>query len=30
MAIDYEVLPWKKRPTFKAVEKCLRKALNVI
>jgi Domain of unknown function (DUF927) len=30
MAIDYGVLPWKKRPTFKAVEKCLRKALEVI
>jgi hypothetical protein len=30
MAIDYRVLPWKKRPTFKAVKKCLFKALNVI
>jgi hypothetical protein len=30
MAIDYEVLPWKKSPTFSAVEKCLRKALYVI
>ena len=30
MAIDYEVLPWKKPPTFKAVEKCLSKALDVI
>jgi hypothetical protein len=30
MAIDYRVLPWKKRPTFKAVEKCLHKALEVI
>ena len=30
MAIDYEVLPWKKAPTFRAVEKCLRKALDVI
>jgi hypothetical protein len=30
MAIDYRVLPWKKRPTFRAVEKCLRKALEVI
>jgi hypothetical protein len=30
MAIDYQVLPWKKRPTFKAVEKCLHKALEVI
>jgi Domain of unknown function (DUF927) len=30
MAIDYGVLPWRKVPTFKAVEKCLRKALDVI
>jgi hypothetical protein len=30
MAIDYEVLPWKKPPTFRAVEKCLRKALGEI
>jgi hypothetical protein len=30
MAIDYEVLPWEKPPTFKAVKKCLRKALDVI
>jgi hypothetical protein len=30
MAIDYAVLPWKKLPTFRAVEKCLRKALEVI
>src|SRR4029077_8370109 len=30
MAIDYEVLPWKKAPTFSAVEKCLRKAMDVI
>jgi hypothetical protein len=30
MAIDYEMLPWKKRPTFEAVEKCLRKAMDVI
>jgi hypothetical protein len=30
MAIDYGVLPWKKPPTFRAVEKCLRKALAVI
>jgi hypothetical protein len=30
LAIDYGVLPWKKRPTFKAVEKCLRQALAVI
>jgi hypothetical protein len=26
MAIDYGVLPWKKPPTFRAVEKCLHKA----
>ena len=30
MAIDYGVLPWKKPPTFEAVEKCLHKALEVI
>jgi hypothetical protein len=30
MAIDYEVLPWKKPPTFRAVEKCLHNALAVI
>jgi hypothetical protein len=30
MAIDYGVLPWKKPPTFRAVKKCLRKALEVI
>jgi hypothetical protein len=30
MAVDYGVLPWKKRPTFQAVEKCLRKALDEI
>ena len=30
MAIDYGVLPWKKPLTFRAVEKCLRKALDVI
>jgi hypothetical protein len=30
MAIDYGVLPWKKPPMFRAVEKCLRKALDVI
>jgi len=30
MAIDYEVLPWKKSRTFRAVKKCLRKALEVI
>jgi hypothetical protein len=30
LAIDYGVLPWKKRPTFRAAEKCLRKALAEI
>jgi uncharacterized protein DUF927 len=30
MAIDYRVLPWKKSCTFRAVEKCFRKALTVI
>jgi hypothetical protein len=30
MAIDYGVLPWKKSPTFRAVEKCLHKALSEI
>jgi hypothetical protein len=27
LAIDYEILPWKKGPTFRAIEKCLRLAL---
>jgi hypothetical protein len=27
LAIDYEILPWKKRPTFRAIEKCMRLAL---
>ena len=27
LAIDYEILPWKKGPTFRAVEKCMRLAL---
>jgi hypothetical protein len=30
MAIDSGVLPWTKAPTFNVVEKCLRKALEVI
>jgi hypothetical protein len=30
LAIEYGVLPWKKSPTFRAVEKCLRKALDEI
>jgi hypothetical protein len=27
LAIDYGILPWKKGPTFRAVEKCMRLAL---
>jgi hypothetical protein len=27
LAIDYEILPWKKRPTFRAIEKGMRLAL---
>jgi uncharacterized protein (DUF927 family) len=27
LANDYEILPWKKRPTFRAIEKCMRLAL---
>jgi hypothetical protein len=27
LAIDYEILPWKKGPTFRAIEKCMRLAL---
>jgi hypothetical protein len=30
LAIDYGILPWKNLPTFRAVEKCLRKALSEI
>jgi hypothetical protein len=30
MAIDYGVLPWEKSPTFRAVEKCLRKAFDAV
>jgi hypothetical protein len=30
LAIEYGVLPWKKSPTFQAVEKCLFKALAEI
>jgi hypothetical protein len=30
LAIDFQILPWNKSPTFRAVEKCLLKALNVI
>jgi hypothetical protein len=28
LAIDYEILPWKKEPTFRAVEKCMHLALG--
>jgi hypothetical protein len=27
LAIDYKILPWKKGPTFRAIEKCMRLAL---
>jgi uncharacterized protein (DUF927 family) len=27
LAIDYKILPWKKVPTFRAIEKCMRLAL---
>jgi uncharacterized protein (DUF927 family) len=27
LAIDYKILPWKKQPTFRAIEKCMRRAL---
>jgi putative DNA primase/helicase len=27
LSIDYGILPWKKRPTFRAIEKCMRLAL---
>jgi hypothetical protein len=30
LAIEYRVLPWRESPTFRAVEKCLRKALAEI
>ena len=30
LAIDYEILPWKKRPTFRAIEKCMRLALATL
>ena len=29
-AIDYGILPWKKRPTFRAIEKCMRLALATL
>ena len=28
LAIDYEILPWKKEPTFRAIEKCMHLALG--
>jgi uncharacterized protein (DUF927 family) len=27
LSIDYDILPWKKPPTFRAIEKCMRLAL---
>jgi uncharacterized protein (DUF927 family) len=30
LAIDYEILPWEKRPTFRAIEKCMRLALATL
>ena len=27
LAIDYDILPWKKRSTFRAIDKCMRLAL---
>ncbi len=30
LAIDYEILPWKKTPTFRAIEKCMRLALATL
>ena len=30
LAIDYKILPWKKRPTFRAIEKCMRLALATL
>jgi hypothetical protein len=30
LAIDYEIFPWQKRPTFSAIEKCLRLALATL
>ena len=30
LAIDYEILPWKKAPTFRAIEKCMRLALATL
>jgi hypothetical protein len=30
LAIDYKILPWKKEPTFRAIEKCMRLALATL
>jgi uncharacterized protein (DUF927 family) len=30
LAIDYGILPWKKGPTFRAIEKCMRLALATL
>ena len=30
LAIDYKILPWEKRPTFRAIEKCMRLALATL
>ena len=30
LAIDYKILPWKRKPTFQAIEKCMRLALDRI
>jgi uncharacterized protein (DUF927 family) len=30
LSIDYEILPWKELPTFRAIEKCMRLALATL
>ena len=30
LSIDYAILPWKKKPTFRAIEKCMRRALETL
>jgi uncharacterized protein (DUF927 family) len=30
LAIDYKILPWKTRPTFRAIEKCMQLALATL
>ena len=30
LSIDYGILPWKKPPTFRAIEKCMRLALATL